>query len=57
MRIEQLWRYPVKSMLGERVDSALVEPAGVRGDRAFAVIDEETRKWARVIQQAGIKTQ
>jgi uncharacterized protein len=39
VRIEQLWRYPVKSMLGEQIDLAHVEPADVRGDRAFAVVD------------------
>ena len=50
VRIEQLWRYPVKSMLGEQIDLAHVEPAGVRGDRAFAVVDEETRKIASAKQ-------
>jgi uncharacterized protein YcbX len=50
VRIEQLWRYPVKSMLGEQITTAHVEPAGVRGDRAFAVVDEETRKIASAKQ-------
>lgn len=35
-------RYPVKSMLGEDLDSAVVTPAGVEGDRVAAVIDVET---------------
>lgn len=42
MRIARMWRYPVKSMLGERIDSAVLDAAGVPSDRRIAVIDEET---------------
>lgn len=35
-------RYPVKSMLGEDLDSVAVTEAGVEGDRIAAVIDVET---------------
>ena len=35
--IAELWRYPVKSMRGERLDQAVLEPAGVAGDRRFAL--------------------
>jgi uncharacterized protein YcbX len=42
--IAELWRYPVKSMLGERVDVAAVADAGFTGDRAYAVIDPATGK-------------
>jgi uncharacterized protein YcbX len=35
-----LWRYPVKSMLGERRESLLLERRGVVGDRLYAVRDE-----------------
>lgn len=38
--VEQLWRYPVKSMLGERLAAAQVVGRGVVGDRAWAVRDE-----------------
>jgi uncharacterized protein len=38
-RVEVLWRYPVKSMLGERLDRAEVSERGIEGDRAFAVLD------------------
>lgn len=39
--VGQLWRYPVKSMRGERVDGAVVAPRyGVAGDRGWAVRDE-----------------
>ena len=33
MRVEQLWRYPVKSMAGEQLDSAQIGPLGIEGDR------------------------
>jgi len=35
----ELWRYPVKSFLGERLDAVEVDARGVRGDRLFAVTD------------------
>lgn len=37
MRVRALWRYPVKSMLGEQCAEVEIEPRGVRGDRRFAV--------------------
>lgn len=40
--IGALWRYPVKSMLGEELEVAVVGDRGVAGDRAHALIDEET---------------
>jgi hypothetical protein len=40
-RILELWRYPVKSMGGERIASAAVGPAGLPGDRAWALRDEQ----------------
>lgn len=44
--VEALWRYPVKSMLGERLPTLSIEPRGVVGDRSHALWDEETRKVA-----------
>jgi len=38
--ISQLWRYPVKSMGGERLESALLTRRGFPGDRGWAVYDE-----------------
>jgi uncharacterized protein YcbX len=38
--IAGLWRYPVKSMLGERHESLLLERRGVVGDRLYAIRDE-----------------
>jgi MOSC domain-containing protein len=36
-RVAELWRYPVKSMLGERRESLGVDELGVVGDRAWAL--------------------
>ena len=44
--IRALWRYPVKSMLGEEVDAADLGEGGVAGDRAYAIRDRETGKVA-----------
>lgn len=38
-RVAQLWVFPVKSMAGAAVDSADVGPAGLAGDRSWAVVD------------------
>ncbi|HEY1504857.1 MAG TPA: MOSC N-terminal beta barrel domain-containing protein [Stellaceae bacterium] len=37
--ISELWRYPVKSMGGERIESAKLGEHGIVGDRAFAIYD------------------
>ncbi len=42
MEIAEIWRYPVKSMLGEQIDQANVSPAGIQGDRRWAVVDAES---------------
>jgi uncharacterized protein len=41
MIVAALWRYPVKSMLGEQCSEVDIEPRGVRGDRRFAIRDAE----------------
>ncbi|SIR79432.1 MOSC domain-containing protein [Micromonospora avicenniae] len=41
-RVTQLWRYPIKSMLGERLITATVGPSGVQGDRRLALLHRET---------------
>jgi len=40
-RVREVWRFPVKSMVGERVPSAIVTAGGIEGDRGWAVRDEE----------------
>ena len=39
-----LWRYPVKSMMGEELNAVAVTERGVLGDRAFALVDAENGK-------------
>lgn len=38
--IAEIWRYPVKSMAGERLKACRLSPRGLYGDRAWAVRDE-----------------
>jgi uncharacterized protein len=45
-RVVGLWRYPVKSMMGEELNAAEVAERGLVGDRQFAVIDPSTGKVA-----------
>ena len=42
MNVAEVWRYPVKSMLGEKLDQAEVKPGGIQGDRQWAVVDAES---------------
>src|ERR671939_847533 len=41
-----LWRYPVKSMLGEELNASAVTPRGLLGDRAYALVDRADGKVA-----------
>ena len=41
-RVAQLWRYPVKSMLGERVHSLRLTRNGFDGDRRYALRDPKS---------------
>jgi uncharacterized protein len=52
-----LWRYPVKSMMGEALNAAQVTERGLLGDRAYALVDstdgkvasaKNPRKWPRL---------
>jgi MOSC domain-containing protein len=49
-----LWRYPVKSMMGEELNSSAVTDRGLLGDRAYPLVDgtdgkvataKNPRKW------------
>lgn len=42
MRVAELWRFPVKSLQGERLDGVTVGVSGIEGDRAFALFDLDT---------------
>lgn len=39
MHVAELWRYPVKSLAGERLESVDVREDGFPGDRAWRVVD------------------
>jgi uncharacterized protein len=41
--IEQVWRYPVKSLGGEPIPASIASPRGLLGDRLWAVQDADGR--------------
>src|SRR5918911_1108627 len=41
-----LWRYPVKSMMGEELNAAELTDRGLLGDRAYALVDRADGKVA-----------
>jgi len=43
-----LWRYPVKSMMGEELNAADVSERGLLGDRVYALVDPSNAKVASV---------
>jgi uncharacterized protein len=52
--VKEVYRYPVKSMLGERLSEIEIGPRGVIGDRAYALRQENGRivsakKWATML--------
>lgn len=53
--IAEIWRYPVKSMLGERLTEARITPTGLEGDRQWALIDAQNgralsaKKWPALL--------
>jgi hypothetical protein len=58
-RVAEVWRFPVKSMLGEQLDRVEITAGGVVGDRSWALVDTEDgkvvsaknpRKWGRVLE-------
>jgi uncharacterized protein YcbX len=44
--VEELWRYPVKSMLGEQLNETELTERGLLGDRAYALRDKSDGKIA-----------
>ncbi len=44
--VVSLWRYPVKSMMGEELNTADLTERGLVGDRAYALLDSSTGKVA-----------
>jgi uncharacterized protein YcbX len=63
--IVSLWRYPVKSMMGEELNAAEVTKAGLLGDRAYALVDsldgkvasaKNPRKWPTLFDFRAVLT-
>src|SRR6266550_7489102 len=57
--VVSLWRYPVKSMMGEELNGAHITERGLLGDRAFALVDRSNgkvvsaknpRKWPKLFE-------
>jgi len=57
--VTALWRYPVKSMMGEELSGSDVTESGLAGDRAYALIDASSgkvasakapRKWGKLFE-------
>lgn len=56
LRVKELWRYPVKSLLGESCQALTLEERGVVGDRLYAIRDADgkfgsgksTRRFRRI---------
>ena len=55
--VVSLWRYPIKSMVGEELNATEVTQRGLLGDRAYALVDssdgkaataKNPRKWPRL---------
>jgi uncharacterized protein YcbX len=55
--VVSLWRYPIKSMMGEELNATEVTQRGLIGDRAYALFDssdgkaataKNPRKWPRL---------
>src|SRR5437868_14979294 len=42
--VVSLWRYPVKSMMGEELNASEVTDRGLLGDRVFAIVDSADGK-------------
>lgn len=46
--VAAMWRWPVKSMAGERVNAMRVDGRGAGGDRTHAVLYEHKGEWRRL---------
>ncbi|MBD2068836.1 MOSC domain-containing protein [Leptolyngbya sp. FACHB-671] len=64
--IASLWRYPVKSMLGEEIEVSKVTARGLAGDRAYALLDVQSgkvasaknpKKWAKLLDYQAALTE
>ena len=63
--VQALWRYPVKSMRGETIETGELTARGLVGDRTWALVDRDTGKvasakhprlWARLFECGAVFT-
>jgi uncharacterized protein len=47
--VAEIWRYPVKSMAGERLDSCSVLETGLKGDRRWALVDGTANRAGKLL--------
>jgi uncharacterized protein YcbX len=47
--VSEIWRYPVKSMAGERLDSAALTDTGFEGDRRWALVDGTANRAGKLL--------
>jgi len=61
-----VWRYPVKSMMGEALGSSIVWERGLLGDRSYALLDgasgkivsaKNPRKWPTLLRFSAVYTE
>jgi uncharacterized protein YcbX len=62
VRVQALWRHPVKSMQGERVEAVQVHERGVAGDRRYGVLDRaggtimSAKRWPQLLEARALQT-
>jgi uncharacterized protein YcbX len=52
--VKEIWRYPVKSMQGERMDQCVLREGGIPFDRGWAVRDESRQQITGAKRLAGL---
>ncbi|WP_404822335.1 MOSC N-terminal beta barrel domain-containing protein [Paenibacillus lycopersici] len=52
--ISEIYRFPVKSFAGERLESCIIEHYGMRGDRVCSFYDETKTDWFKYITARNI---
>ena len=62
VRVQALWRHPVKSMQGEKVDAVQVQERGIAGDRRYGILDRESgtimsaKRWPQLLEARALQT-
>jgi uncharacterized protein YcbX len=54
-KVVSIWRYPLKSMMGEELNSSYITERGLLGDRTYALIDQETGNVASAVSALSVQ--